>query len=54
MASQPIIILASIVGEVVEYEKGIHYNENGKMHPPFHPKVDPFWAVFGKAASKNK
>ncbi|UCE06073.1 MAG: AIR synthase family protein [bacterium] len=44
-------ILASIVGEVVENEKGMHYFENNKEYDLVHPKVDPFWAAFGRAAS---
>lgn len=47
-------ILASIVGEVVPQEKGMHYFENGKKHELAHPRVDPFWAAFGKAASNGK
>jgi len=46
-------ILASIVGEVTEKEKGIQYSENGKLQRLIHPKVDPFWAAFGKAASER-
>jgi hydrogenase expression/formation protein HypE len=45
-------ILASIVGEIVERENGMVYYEGGKVHELTHPKVDPFWAAFGKAASK--
>jgi hydrogenase maturation factor len=44
-------IRSSIVGEIVESFKGMHYHENGKKHEIVHPKVDPFWAAFGKAAS---
>lgn len=47
-------ILASIVGEVVPKEKGMHYLENGKKNELFHPKVDPFWVAFGKAASEER
>ncbi len=47
-------ILASIVGEVVSKEKGMHYFENGKEHELVHPKVDPFWVAFGKAASEGR
>lgn len=43
-------ILASIVGEVVEQEKGMHYFENNKKYELAHPTVDPFWVAFGKAA----
>lgn len=47
-------ILASIVGEIVDKEKGVRYFENSKAHELVHPKVDPFWAAFGKAASETK
>lgn len=47
-------ILASIVGEVVPKEKGMHYLENGKENELFHPKIDPFWVAFGKAASEER
>jgi len=46
-------IPASIVGEVTRKEKGIQYLENGKLQQLIHPKVDPFWAAFGKAASEK-
>jgi hydrogenase expression/formation protein HypE len=47
-------IPASLVGEVVEAKQGMHYSEKGKLHPLLHPKVDPFWGAFGKAASDRK
>ena len=47
-------IPASIVGEVVENEKGLRLFEGGKGRPLEHPKVDPFWVAFGKAASQGK
>ena len=47
-------IPASIVGEVVEEEKGLTYYKDGKAHELIHPKVDPFWIAFGKAASQGK
>lgn len=43
-------IPASIVGKVVEEEKGMTYYEYGKAHELVHPRVDPFWIAFGKAA----
>jgi hydrogenase maturation factor len=43
-------IRATIVGEVVEASKGTRYFEGGSENPLVHPKVDPFWAAFGKAA----
>ncbi|NIR46917.1 AIR synthase [candidate division KSB1 bacterium] len=45
-------IPVSIVGEIVEREKGRHYFENGKEYELVHPEVDPFWGAFGKAASE--
>ena len=47
-------IPASSVGEVVENRKGMQLFEDGKSRPLEHPKVDPFWAAFGKAASQGK
>ena len=47
-------IAASIIGEVVQKEKGMQYYENGKTHILTHPKVDPFWGAFGKAASEGR
>ncbi|MBN2007825.1 AIR synthase family protein [candidate division KSB1 bacterium] len=44
-------ILSSIVGEVVPQNEGMHYYENGRKVTLEHPRVDPFWAAFGKAAS---
>jgi len=43
-------IAASIVGEVVEQQQGMTYQEGGKISELIHPRVDPFWAAFGKAA----
>lgn len=43
-------ILASIVGEVVDASKGMQYYENNQAHELKHPRVDPFWGAFGKAA----
>ncbi|HEX9971293.1 MAG TPA: AIR synthase family protein [bacterium] len=47
-------IQASMVGEIVPKEKGMHYFENGKEHELVHPRVDPFWGAFGKAASEGR
>ncbi len=44
-------IRSSIVGEIVDSSEGMYYYENTKKHNIVHPKVDPFWAAFGKAAS---
>ena len=46
-------ILCSIVGEFVEKENGLYYFQNNKKIKLKHPKVDPFWAAFGKAASEG-
>ena len=46
-------IPASMVGEIVDPRHGMRYFENGASHELIHPKVDPFWAAFGKAASKG-
>jgi hydrogenase maturation factor len=46
-------IRTSIVGEVVERSEGTMYFEGGRAHPLEHPKVDPFWAAFGKAAERR-
>ncbi len=44
-------IPASMVGEVVDAKEGMRYFEGGRSHELVHPKVDPFWSAFGKAAS---
>jgi len=41
------------VGEIVEPGKGMRYFEHGTSRELVHPKVDPFWAAFGKAASQG-
>jgi hydrogenase maturation factor len=46
-------IPASMVGEIVDPRQGMHVFENGTHHELVHPKVDPFWAAFGKAASQG-
>jgi len=43
-------ILTSIVGEVVPEEEGMHVFIEGKKTVLEHPRVDPFWQAFGKAA----
>ncbi|MCF7804911.1 MAG: AIR synthase family protein [Candidatus Marinimicrobia bacterium] len=43
-------IPASIVGEVTPGSEGTRYFEDGKEHELVHPKTDPFWAAYGKAA----
>ena len=47
-------ILASVVGEIVPKERGMYYFENSKERKLVHPKVDPFWVAFGKAASEGR
>jgi hydrogenase maturation factor len=47
-------IPASIVGEVVAEKRGIRLIEGGKERPLEHPRVDPFWAAFGKAAAEPR
>jgi hydrogenase expression/formation protein HypE len=46
-------IPATIVGEIREANQGLHYFEGGRKHELIHPRVDPFWAAFGKAASEK-
>ncbi len=47
-------IRASIVGEVVEPAQGIHYFSQHQKRELVHPKVDPFWSAFGRAASATR
>ena len=46
-------IPASIVGEIVPESAGMTYTEHGKSHTLEHPRVDPFWPAFGKAAEQK-
>jgi hydrogenase expression/formation protein HypE len=46
-------IPASIVGEITEAGQGLHYFDGGRKEALIHPRVDPFWAAFGKAASEK-
>jgi hydrogenase maturation factor len=46
-------IPASMVGEIVEPARGMRVFEGGTPRELVHPKVDPFWAAFGKAASQG-
>jgi hydrogenase maturation factor len=46
-------IPTTVVGEVCDAQEGVHYSENGQQHDLVHPRVDPFWAAFGKAASER-
>ena len=45
-------IASSIVGECVPDKEGIQYTEDGLTVELRHPRVDPFWQAFGKAASE--
>ena len=47
-------IPASMVGEIVDARHGMRVFENGKSKELTHPKVDPFWSAFGKAASEGR
>jgi hydrogenase maturation factor len=44
-------IPVSVVGEIVDAGKGMRVFEEGRSRELVHPKVDPFWSAFGKAAS---
>lgn len=44
-------IPAAMAGEIVESTHGLRVFENGISRQLVHPKVDPFWSAFGKAAS---
>ena len=47
-------IPVSMVGEVVDAREGMRYFEGGTSRELVHPKVDPFWSAFGKAASQGR
>jgi len=47
-------IKAGMAGEIVDREKGMRIFEKGTSTELVHPKVDPFWAAFGKAASQSQ
>jgi hydrogenase maturation factor len=47
-------IAVSMVGEIVDPRQGLRYFEGGKSRELVHPRVDPFWAAFGKAASQGR
>jgi hypothetical protein len=42
-----------MVGEIVDSRQGMRGFEQGTARELTHPKVDPFWAAFGKAASQR-
>jgi len=46
-------IAASEVGEIVDASQGMQCFANGRAQPLVHPRVDPFWAAFGKAAEQR-
>ncbi len=46
-------IPASTVGEIVPASEGMTYTEQGKPHTLKHPRIDPFWPAFGKAAERQ-
>jgi len=47
-------IPASRVGEVLPARRGIRLLAGGRERTLEHPRVDPFWAAFGKAASEAR
>jgi hydrogenase maturation factor len=50
-------IVAAIIGEVLPRERGRMLCAGGRapgVIPLTHPRVDPFWQAFGKAASEEK
>jgi hydrogenase expression/formation protein HypE len=47
-------IPAAIVGEIRPVERGCTVSTGGHVRPLVHPRVDPFWAAFGKAASEER
>jgi hydrogenase maturation factor len=47
-------IPVSNAGEVTDASQGVCYVEGGQKRPLVHPRVDPFWAAFGKAAAEKK
>ena len=47
-------IPVSTVGEIVDAREGMRFFEGGISRDLVHPKVDPFWSAFGKAASQGR
>jgi hydrogenase expression/formation protein HypE len=41
---------AAIIGEILPPERGRVIVDGGRETPLVHPRVDPFWQAFGKAA----
>jgi hydrogenase maturation factor len=46
-------IPAAIIGEVTEKDRGIVLVEEGGERELVHPRLDPFWAAFGKAMADS-
>ncbi len=46
-------IPAAAIGEVTDPREGLRIFEGGTSRELTHPRVDPFWAAFGKAASQG-
>lgn len=47
-------IPTSLVGEVLEASAGMTVVDERGRRPLVHPRVDPFWAAFGKAAAREE
>ena len=47
-------IPATMVGEIVDRQRGMRFFEKGISQELDHPRVDPFWGAFGKAASQGR
>ena len=47
-------IAASVIGEVLPEEKGCSVTAAGRTSALEHPRVDPFWQAFGKAAAVGR
>ncbi len=45
-------ILTSVVGEVLDASAGVKVIKGGQERELAHPRVDPFWAAFSKAADQ--
>jgi hydrogenase maturation factor len=53
MALREAGIEASVIGEIVPEERGMVRAGAGPDQPLVHPRVDPFWAAFGRAIEKG-
>ena len=42
-------IVAATIGETLPREEGVTLVEDGRERVLEHPRVDPFWAAFGRA-----